>query len=176
VPAERHWSFSIIGQPAPQGSKRPLGVRGGKHIMIESSSAVGPWREAVAAAGLGAGPCLSGPLAVGMVFLMRRPTTARKRDVTPFKAPDLSKLARSTEDAITMAGLWDDDARVAIYCPLAKAYAGCPIPGLDGLVAPPVTGAIVACVEWGDEAVLTVGDLLRREVASLSKRIERRPA
>ncbi len=38
----------------------------------------------------------------------------------PYRIPDLSKLLRGIEDAITEAGLWADDARVAEYVRLAK--------------------------------------------------------
>lgn len=166
--AERAWSFHVVGAPAPQGSKSPKGYHGGHVVLVESSKAVAPWRQAVAAAGLGAGPCLDGPLVVGMVFALRRPASARKRDAVPFRTPDLSKLARSTEDAITTAGLWADDARVALYAPLVKAFAGFPVPGLDDVTVP-VPGAVVACAELGPGVVELVAELLAAEAASLAR-------
>lgn len=45
--------------------------------------------------------------------------TARQAD----KKPDGSKLQRSTEDALTDAGLWRDDARVVEWIGV-KAYPG----------------------------------------------------
>ena len=75
-----------------------------------------------------------------MVFTMARPKSARKVDQIPCKTPDLSKLARSTEDAITDAGLWADDARVAEYARLAKVWTGYDPEALA------VPGALVACV------------------------------
>ena len=51
------------------------------------------------------------------------------------RTPDLSKLARSTEDALTAAGIWTDDARVVEYGLLAKRY---PNEGRGSLEAPGV--------------------------------------
>ena len=168
VSEARSWSFSVIGGPAPQGSKSPKGYRNGHAVMVESSKNVAPWRQAVAAAAFGAGPCLDGPLVVAMVFALRRPASARKRDAVPCRYPDVSKLARSTEDAITTAGLWADDARVAVYAPLAKAYAGWPIPGLEDVTVP-VPGVVVACAELsGPGAYGLVRKLLAKEAASLA--------
>src|SRR5690606_41988758 len=75
------------------------------------------------------------PLAVAMLFT--RPRTKRHdrpgrtahllkatAPPRPAGAPDLSKLARSTEDALTSAGVWRDDARGVEYRRLAKVYVG----------------------------------------------------
>jgi Holliday junction resolvase RusA-like endonuclease len=68
---------------------------------------------------------LDGPLAVSMVFTLRKPASAPKRRRTwPDRTPDLSKLARATEDALTDAGVWADDARVVEYVRLAKVFPG----------------------------------------------------
>ena len=129
------WALVALGRPAPQGSKRHVG----NGIMVEQSVHVKPWREAVKAAAP-PGPRLDGPLAVAMVFTMPRPKSARKADTVPCKTPDLSKLARATEDAITDAGLWADDARVAEYARLAKVWTGY---DPDALCVP---GVVVAAV------------------------------
>lgn len=127
----------VYGLPAPQGSKRFLGVRGGKGVLVESSKRVKPWRELVWAAGVNArqGEPLDGPLRCRMVFTLPKPVSAPKRRQTwPCKTPDLSKLVRSTEDALTDAGVWRDDARV-VECAAAKRYPG---EGADALDAPGV--------------------------------------
>jgi Holliday junction resolvase RusA-like endonuclease len=165
----RAWSFHVLGEPAPQGSKSAKGYRGGHIVLVESSKLVAPWRGSVTAAAFGAGPCLDGPLVVGMVFALRRPASARKRDTAPYRYPDLSKLARSTEDAITAAGLWADDARVAAYAPLVKAFAGWPAPGLDNVMVP-VPGALVACAELGPGAFRVVAGLLTKEATAMGAR------
>jgi hypothetical protein len=45
--------------------------------------------------------------------------------------------------------LWADDARVAVYAVLAKAYVGYPYPGVDQTMLLPVPGVLVACVAIG---------------------------
>lgn len=116
------------GRPAPQGSKRHVG--GG--VMVESSSErLKPWREAVKQAALNVLAVawlphpLDGPLAVRMVFTMPKPRSAPKtRRTWPDRTPDLSKLIRATEDALTDAGVWADDARVVEYERAAKVFPG----------------------------------------------------
>ncbi|MFF8412902.1 RusA family crossover junction endodeoxyribonuclease [Streptomyces omiyaensis] len=117
----------VRGTPGPQGSKSHKG----RGRMVESSAKVAPWREAVrhaAAIAVEATPGwqrLDGPLRLDVVFFFDRPQghfgTGRNAGVlkasapaTPTSAPDLSKLIRSTEDAITDSGAWRDDSRVAV--------------------------------------------------------------
>jgi Holliday junction resolvase RusA-like endonuclease len=58
-----------------------------------------------------------------MVFTLPKPKSAPKRRRSwPNRTPDVSKLARSTEDALTTAGIWADDARVVEYTRLAKVF------------------------------------------------------
>ena len=117
----------VFGTPAPQGSKRFVGrSKAGRGIMIESSAKVRPWREAVrqtaVADGL-PGP-LDGPLRLDLVLTLPKPASApKKRQTWPMRKPDLSKLLRSTEDALTDAGVWHDDAQV-VEVLAAKRYPG----------------------------------------------------
>jgi Holliday junction resolvase RusA-like endonuclease len=143
------WCFTVLGEPAPQGSKKFVGLAGGHGILKESSKKVGPWREAVKAAAP-SGPRLDGPLLVAMVFTMKRPSSAKKAETMPYRTPDLSKLCRSTEDGITEAGLWADDARVSEYVRLAKVWPGYDRHALD------TPGLIVGAVE-ADKPVLFEG-------------------
>lgn len=119
----------VYGIPAPQGSKKFVGMaKSGRGILVESSKKVRPWRQDVKAAALqmrgGAMP-IDAPVSVRMVFTMPKPASAPKtRRTYPMRMPDLSKLARSTEDALTDAGIWADDARVVEYERLAKVYPG----------------------------------------------------
>ncbi|MFD4257767.1 RusA family crossover junction endodeoxyribonuclease [Streptomyces sp. NPDC058534] len=129
-------TITAFGLPAPQGSKRHIG----RGVMVESSKKVKPWRQDVKHAALditeahGDWTVLDGPLAVSMVFTFDRPKghyrTGRNahllRDAAPPRPagmPDLSKLVRSTEDALTGV-VWKDDARVVEYVRLGKWYAG----------------------------------------------------
>lgn len=120
--------FSVYGMPAPQGSKKFVGTtKTGRGLLVESSKKVKPWRMDVKAAAeaiaTAIGGPLDGPLRVSMVFTLPKPASAPKtRRTWPDRKPDVSKLARSTEDAISDAGLWADDARVVEYTRLAKVF------------------------------------------------------
>ena len=135
----------VRGLPAPQGSKRHIG----KGVMVESSKNVKPWREAVKQAVLDAcgidnhttqgAPCVTGPIDVQMIFTMPRPKSA-KVGARPGSRPDLSKLIRSTEDALTDVGAWEDDARVVRVVAM-KVFTGqhgdsLPVPGAVIRIAP----------------------------------------
>jgi Holliday junction resolvase RusA-like endonuclease len=117
----------VYGSPGPQGSKKFVGVnKYGRGIMVESSKKVKPWREDVKAAAeaarKGALP-IDGPIIVRMVFTLAKPASApKRRRVWAMRKPDLSKLARSTEDALTDSGLIADDARIVEYERLAKVF------------------------------------------------------
>lgn len=143
----------VHGRPAPQGSKKGFATKTGKVAMVEMSRHVKPWREDVRAAALRvvasdpAGFPITGPLSVDMVFSIARPKghygTGRNAEILkpsaprfPASMPDLSKLLRATEDALTSAGLWTDDARVVDYGRLAKIYVGSGDP--DALPTPGV--------------------------------------
>lgn len=127
------------GTPAPQGSKRHVG----NGVMIESSKRLRPWRQDVKAAAEAArratGP-IDAPVRVRMVFTLPKPKNAPVRRKTwPDRMPDLSKLARATEDALVDAGLLRDDARIVEYLRLAKVF---PNEDPEALDAPGVRIAI----------------------------------
>lgn len=136
----------VYGNPAPQGSKRFLGTtKLGRGIMAENSPGVASWRSDVATAARAAmdreRARLKGELerigATGelqpfteavvarMVFSFQRPASI-KRGKRPFMtvAPDLSKLARSTEDALQASGVIRNDGLIVEYTRLAKVYCG----------------------------------------------------
>lgn len=122
----------VYGSPAPQGSKKFVGMsKAGRGILVESSKKVAPWRQDVAAAARAVKegrPPMDGNLVVRMIFTVPKPKSApKKRRTYPNTRPDLSKLARSTEDALVEAGLIADDARIVEYQRLAKVF-----PGEDG--------------------------------------------
>lgn len=114
--------ITVYGSPAPQGSKRHVG----NGRMVESSKKLRPWRQDVKAAAEAQRPDtpIDAPVRVRMTFTVPKPDSAPKRRQTwPMRMPDLSKLVRSTEDALTDAGIWRDDARV-VECIAAKRYPG----------------------------------------------------
>lgn len=128
--------LDVIGLPAAQGSKRHVG--GGR--MVESSKALKPWREAVksaAAVAMAETPAwplrFAGPVHVTAIYRFARPRSHYRtgsnahllRDAAPAwpaGKPDIEKLARGTHDALTDAGVWDDDSRV-VALDVRKVYA-----------------------------------------------------
>lgn len=145
----------VYGHPAPQGSKKFMGrTSTGKGIIVDSSDSTKPWRADVKAAAeryMEINGSLFEPyscaLSVRMVFTFLRPkTVTRAKRSHPHVYPDLSKLARSTEDALSAAGLWKDDALVVEYTRLAKVYAGEDLEALDRpgcqMIIGPAAGAI----------------------------------
>jgi len=107
----------VNGIPAPQGSKRHVG--GGR--MVESSKAVGPWREAVRAETQRQynGAPLDGPVWVQLAFILPRPRghygvrgLRPSAPRYPDRKPDIDKLTRAVLDALVAGGGIRDDARV----------------------------------------------------------------
>lgn len=133
-------TFEVLGTPAPQGSKRGfVNPKNGRVILVESSAKVRPWRQDVKAAALDAiasipgFQALGGPLEVTIEFRLPRPgyhygTGRNSNQLKPTaptyvdKKPDLDKVERSTLDALTEAGVFRDDAQVAVF-PTSKVYA-----------------------------------------------------
>lgn len=116
----------VYGMPGPQGSKSFKGIskETGRGVMVESSAKVRPWRQdvkGVAERVRADAPPMDGPLVGRMVFTMPKPKSAPKRQ-RPSTKPDVSKLIRSTEDALTDAGVIADDARIVEYTRVAKVF------------------------------------------------------
>lgn len=120
-------TFRVEGMaPAPQGSKRHVG--GGR--MVESCREVKPWRLLVAQSAIAAGvPLIRGPVRLSVTFVFARPLGHLRRDgsLKPSAPrhhavrPDVSKLLRSTEDALTGV-CFEDDARI-VGAAIEKRYA-----------------------------------------------------
>lgn len=108
-----HIEFFVPGAPAPQGSKRHVG----HGRMIESSKAVGPWRERVAlAAHSHADGLIDGPIGIRLKFVMPRPKSAPKRTTPPaIKRPDIDKISRAILDAITGVLIADDSQVIDLH-------------------------------------------------------------
>ena len=102
-------SFFAAGRPAPQGSKKSVG----NGRFIEASKYLPAWRAAVVSAARSAyqGDPISSPVRVRIVVFMDKPKSP-KFDTAPATPPDADKLARSVLDALTIAGVYDDDALV----------------------------------------------------------------
>jgi len=117
-------TFRVLGVPAPQGSK----TRMPNGAMLEAASQTGrdkvkAWRTAVADTAHQHRPetPLDGPLHLTVAFYMPRPK-ARTKAVWADRKPDLSKLLRATEDALTDSGMISDDSRI-VDCTITKRYS-----------------------------------------------------
>lgn len=129
-------SFSVVGRPAPQGSKTYLG----RGRFKEQSPHVAAWRNDVRnAAGKAFGEAVvTGPVFTEMIFMFNRPKCHHVsgnlekplKPASPFwhtSAPDRDKLERATNDALTGV-IWADDSQVAATLS-QKIYAEPGVPG-----------------------------------------------
>ena len=120
----------VPGKPVAQGNHRSNGYR-----IYETSKGHKQWRALVtqhAAMVLHNSGRLHfvGPVVLIVDFFFLRPVSHRKKDGSLRKgkprskvsSPDLSKLVRCVEDALTDAGVWEDDSRV-VQCLSRKQYA-----------------------------------------------------
>lgn len=130
------FSWKTLGIPAPQGSKRYVGM--GR--MIESCKALKPWREQIIAdaKGLDIPETILTPVSVSLVFCFPRPKSHLKKDGS-FRAgtpthktskPDIDKLARAVLDSLTLAGVFKDDAQVYSLTAEKRYCVGSEAPGV----------------------------------------------
>lgn len=112
--------ITVLGRPAPQGSHKFVGMRGGRPIIVDNSKTVGPWRATVKAAALMAMRITGGvypitaPVRVDVeLFIHHAPSN---RDPLPSNknTGDTDKHLRSIFDALVQAGAIDDDSLVVI--------------------------------------------------------------
>ncbi len=137
-------TVTVYGLPAPQGSKRAFVLKGTQRaVMVESSKAVKPWRQAVEQAVMLAYPpgtrdspvLCRGPVHLDVTFTMPRPKSA-KPGQRPGTRPDLDKLLRSTKDALKTAGVYEDDGRVVSII-AQKYFVGHDLGYDDGILSLP---------------------------------------
>jgi Holliday junction resolvase RusA-like endonuclease len=116
-------TFFVPGKAAPGGSKRAyVNQHTGKANIVDDAKNNAGWKAQVAKFAADRVPALlSGPLDVTFTFTERRPKghfgtgrNAEKLKATapayPTKKPDVLKLSRSTEDALSGV-LWVDDCQ-----------------------------------------------------------------
>lgn len=101
--------INVIGDPVPQGNHRINAA--GNRIYDTAGSRLTMWREQIAwtARYRYRGAPLEGPIILSLHFTIRRPQ--RPRHERPVTRPDLSKLTRAVEDALTGV-LWHDDSQI----------------------------------------------------------------
>jgi Holliday junction resolvase RusA-like endonuclease len=125
-------AFTVLGRPAPAGSKRGFyNKKAGRVIITDDSKRSKPWKAHVAAAACDAmadAPFLEGALELDVVFYVPRPKGhfGAKGNVLlsapefPAVKPDLLKLTRAVEDALS--GIcYRDDAQIVTEV-LCKRY------------------------------------------------------
>jgi Holliday junction resolvase RusA-like endonuclease len=134
-------TFTVLGKAEPAGSKRAFALRrkGGALVLRENGAPVisvtddnpdsKAWKQEIGKAALLArtahpgylGKLLDGPLAVSFYFYRPRPkghstskgalSKAGRETPYPISKPDVLKLARGVEDALTSI-IWRDDAQI----------------------------------------------------------------
>ena len=128
-------SFEVHGIPKPGGSKRGFFNKYTKRVQIVDACKNGDWKADVKRAAMEAyaGPLLDELIDVDMTFFLLRPKghfnskgqVKPNAPEAPGTKPDVLKLARSTEDALTGI-VWIDDSRT-VTLTLRKRYG--PKPG-----------------------------------------------
>lgn len=130
----------VPGDPQPKGSLRCVGRPGGRHQLIEDdkTGARKQWRHKVAAAAallLERHPAIdgtiTGPVTVGITFVLSPPKTRPKSRWAPSVKPDVDKLSRMILDALVDGHLIADDALV-IGLSAEKQYAPCQTASVPG--------------------------------------------
>jgi Holliday junction resolvase RusA-like endonuclease len=120
--------FRVYGVPAPQGSKNArVGKDGRAHMYEQSAKTLKPWREEISDAGAKAmDGCdvFDGPLFANITFFMKRPAKPKFPDY-PAVRPDVDKMTRGVLDALKMAHVIEDDARI-VACMATKVFAASP--------------------------------------------------
>ena len=114
--------FRVFGIPKPGGSKRAfMNRKTGRAMIVDTCKDVKAWRDSVVSAYIeayGKEQAFDGPLSVKIGFFMPRPKGHYgKRGIRlsapeyPTVKPDIIKLTRSTEDALT-GFAWRDDCLI----------------------------------------------------------------
>jgi len=116
----------VMGIAQPQGNHRV-----GRNARIyDANKQLPSWRNAVqleyrrSVCGWSTpeNPALIGAVELEVVFHMPKPRSGTKR-ILPSVKPDLDKILRSTMDALTKVGAWEDDSRV-VSISARKVYMG----------------------------------------------------
>jgi Holliday junction resolvase RusA-like endonuclease len=144
-------TFTVTGDPVPQGSHRIVGrlpkvagARPRRGRIVDSNKALVPWRRLVAfqahrAAVRDLPTPFEGPLVLTVAFTLRKGPSVRR--TWPAVKPDLDKLVRAIGDALSDAGnVWGDDGQVVTIV-ASKWYVGqgqhaLDIPGVTVTVGP----------------------------------------
>lgn len=128
-------SFTVHGQPVPQGSKSAIRV-GARTVVVEGNrEKLRPWRAQVAdaaAQAMNGGELLAGPVSVSLLIHLQRPKAHYRRDgdlkpdapMHVTTRPDADKIARAVADALTGV-VYRDDSQIA-HWDIEKFYGDPP--------------------------------------------------
>jgi Holliday junction resolvase RusA-like endonuclease len=129
-------TFRAEVRPAPQGSK---GFDANGNLR-EASRFLKAFRNRVKLAAMRARAArkdgwapVEGPCIAHVIFYIQRPKETAF-PYAPAGPPDLDKLARALNDALTAAGVWRDDSRLVEYGILKKVWADEYPPGVFVMV------------------------------------------
>jgi len=123
--------FTVYGKPAPAGSKKGFyNAKAARVIITDDSKQSRPWKAQIsdaAAAAMGNRALLGGPLELRLAFYIPRPKghfgakgVRPSAPDSPTVKPDLLKLARAVEDALSGI-VYRDDSQIVREL-LAKCY------------------------------------------------------
>jgi Holliday junction resolvase RusA-like endonuclease len=134
-------TFTVHGRPEPQGSSKAF-IIGGKARITSANSKMKPFRSEVTRCALwemnAQGVEFFGkhvPVRLTLTFIFRKPDSVPKNRTHCVVKPDLDKLTRTINDALTGA-VWHDDSQV-VETSARKTYG--PIEGVNITVSE-VTG------------------------------------
>lgn len=132
----------VFGRPAPAGSKKAFTYRSTRDGQIrasvtDDSKGSAPWKKEIrqaAGRAIGDRGLLEGPLKMRLVFYVARPKShygsgrnagkvKPSAPAYPAKKPDVLKLARAVEDALTGI-VYRDDSQIVVE--LLEKYWGTP--------------------------------------------------
>lgn len=160
-------SFSVSGIPQAQGGVRPVPTKQGVRLISTGSVGLQEWRNKVTqvagfAVNLAHWEATGSPVEVELVFFLPMPKSAPKASrqigiAHHPRKPDLDKLERAILDSLTRAGVYLDDAQVAVLSAAKYQVADHRLCGVE---------VLVRAVDARDEAACGEA-LLRRRAALL---------
>lgn len=108
--------ITVHGKPEPAGSKKAFvitdkGKTKARAVVVDANTKSTVWKASVARQALEQyeDAPLEGPLAVAFIFFLTKPKSVKREK--PSVRPDLTKLIRAVEDALTGV-IWKDDAQI----------------------------------------------------------------
>jgi len=133
MPQKEAWSmlkFTVQGEPIPQGSMRAFMPEKSKFPVVTSDNPrLKKWRKLVAqCSGLAMRKAdfiqiaRQTPVRLTLDFYFDKPKS--EKGIDKVTRPDLDKCVRAIQDAMTTAGVYEDDAQVTELC--ARKLFGSP--------------------------------------------------